>query len=187
MTSPDHPFWMEASEELRLIQAARRGKTSAYAELVRWHHATLFRLTYALTRSEPSAVSLAREAVARGQKGIGHIPDEQRFLPWLTRIARNLAVAHNRRAAGDASAAAASPPAAVTSGRIDATTAERFERALADVDVDDQLILALCLVERLAYSDIEKVLMLPQGSVLARISNARVRIEEGLGPAEAAA
>ena len=186
-TPPGHPFWMDPGEELRLVKAARGGKDSAYARLAERHRETLFRIVYAVTRSERGAREVVEATEERGAKGIRHIPENQRFLPWWIRIARNLAVARARRQAGGETGAPLDPPTAVISGRMTPTAAWRLDRALLGLELDDQLVLALRLVEGLSYAEIERVMMLPQGSVLARISVARGRIEDRLASREAAA
>ena len=186
-TSPDHAFWMDAGEELQWVKAARGGKDSAYSRLAERHRPTLFRIVYAVTRSERGAFEVVEATEERGAKGIRHMPENQRFLPWWIRIARNLAVARARRLAGSEAGATPEPPTAVISGRMSPTVAWRLDRALVGLELDDQLVLALRLVEGLSYAEIERVMMLPQGSVLARISRARASIEDRLEPREAAA
>lgn len=180
-TPPERPFWMDPGEELRLVKAARAGKVSAYSQLAERHRATLFRVIYAVTRSERGARAVVAATEERGAKGIRHMPEHQRFLPWWIRIARNLAVARARRLAAGGPAATPDPPTAVTSGRMSPAAARRLDRALAGLGLDDQFVLALRWVEGLSCAEIERVMMLPQGSVPARVSQARGSIEDRLG------
>ena len=185
--SPDHAFWMDAGEELRLVKAARGGKDSAYSRLAERHRATLFRIVYAVTRSERGTLEVVEATEERGAKGIRHMPENQRFLPWWIRIARNLVVARTRRLAGDEVTATPDPPTAVISGRMSPAAAWRLDRALVGLELDDQFVLALRLVEGLSYAEIERVMMLPQGSVLLRISQVRGSIEDRLESRDVAA
>src|SRR5262245_25965833 len=149
----DRLFWMDAGEELRLVHKARRGEATAYATLIGWHQATLFRLTYAITLSRTAAISLLKETTEKGLQGIRHMPEDQRFFPWWLRITRNLAVARSRRMAGSVGEGVGRPTA-VSAGRVEVDVASRLMRGLQQVDVDDRIALALRLVEGLNYVEI---------------------------------
>ena len=166
---------------MRLLEAARRGGTSAYSALVRHYYASLFRMAYALTRSRGEAVSMVKETVARGLEEVRQVPEDRPFFPWWLWIMRNLLLARLRALGGRSPAPPDDPAAATKAGGLDPSVVERYERALADVEPDDQLVLALRLVERLPYEQIERVLMLGPGTVPTRISNALARIQVGLG------
>ena len=152
-------------QEVELLAAARDGDLSAYLELVRYYQEPVYRLAYALTRHPEDAASLARETFARGWKGLSGYPERRRFLPWLLRIERNLAVATARRRGPRAIDAASNPGCSASD--LDLLT------AFAALRPDEQMALCLRSVERLPYVEIAAILDIPQSAAILRIASAR--------------
>jgi RNA polymerase sigma-70 factor (ECF subfamily) len=153
----------ELNPEVELIAAARDGDLPAYLELVRYYQEPVYRLAYALTRNPDDAAGLARETFARGWKGLSGYPEKRRFLPWLLRIERNLAVTLARRRGPS------SRPAASDGSASDA----QLLTAFAALRPDEQMALCLRSVERLPYIEIAAILDISQAAAILRIAQAR--------------
>jgi RNA polymerase sigma-70 factor (ECF subfamily) len=182
----DQNLWLEEARESSLILAAQKGDRRAFRALVEHYQRPVYRLTYALTRDHERAADLAREAFSRAWSGIAGIPSGKRFVPWLLRIARNLSVAHDRRRADDAMPSAPHDPGRAEPNGDDGA-ARRMRDSLAALRPDEQMALALRIVERLPYATIAKFLDHSVGVTLSRLSTARGVLCERVGDLDGAA
>lgn len=142
---------MDTSREATLVADAQGGSREAFLELVRHYRAPIYRLAYAMTRSEAGAQTLAGETFVRAWTGLAEFPTGRRFFPWLLAIAR------------------ATPREPAAPHEQEDSLLESFD-ALRE---DDRLALALCAVERLGYEEISVLLRVPIGIATMRISQAR--------------
>ncbi len=78
-----------------LILRARRGDGAAWEALVRMYQQPVFRLAYLLLGDADDAEDVAQEAFVRAFQALERFDLSRPMLPWLLRIAANLA--HNRR------------------------------------------------------------------------------------------
>ena len=184
--------WMEHGREAALVLAARRGELPALFELLRAFQLPLWRVCFALTRHRGECELLVQETARRAQKNIKQLPEGQSFLPWVLRLARNLALAEARRRAGEPrTAVAALRPDGTrwedgTRGVIDVAFEQRLLTAVAALSEDEQLVLALRLFERMPYAEIANALEQPLTATMHRVATVRERLEQPT-PGEAAA
>lgn len=184
--------WMEHGREAALVLAARRGELPALFELLRAFQLPLWRVCFALTRHRGECELLVQETARRAQKNIKQLPEGQSFLPWVLRLARNLALAEARRRAGEPrTAVAALRPDGTrwedgTRGVIDVAFEQRLLTAFAALSLDEQLVLALRLFERMPYAEIANALEQPLTATMHRVATVRERLEQPT-PGEAAA
>lgn len=176
--------WLESGREAGLVLSAQRGELSALYELLREYHRPLYRLCFALTRDRVAAAQLVEETARRAWKGLAQLPVGKPFFPWLVRITRNLAVTQARRNAGDVRPTArplARPAGDPWGGEFASLADVEFEQralvAFEHLSADDQLALALRLIERLSYADIALVLDTTPGAVMHRLSTLRENLE----------
>jgi RNA polymerase sigma-70 factor, ECF subfamily len=168
MTARSYPIaWMELELEQDLVEAAQQGDRDAYLELVRHYQRPVYRLAFAMTRNAEDAASLALEAFVRAGKGLKDLPESRRFFPWVLRIARNLAVSLARKRAGSR-----------RPGEGDSLL-----HSLEELRPDEQMALALRVVQRLKYADIAVLLDTSLGAAMVRLAQARALL---LGRADAA-
>lgn len=187
--------WKDPGEEAALVTRAQRGDRAAFMVLVRYYDRSVHRIIYALVRDAEKSAGLTHETLMRAWRGIQHIPAGQSFYPWLTRLARGLAIAHARRrtpatepGVRDLPGAAAAPGAEDEPGTIHAARARACENAFVELGVDYQTILVLRVAERLSYSEIAKTLDIPLGATLSRLASARAALRTRLAePGEKAA
>ena len=168
MTPQSSPIaWMDSELEQELIEAAQQGDRDAYLELVRHYQRPVYRLAFAMTRNAEDATSLAQEAFVRAGKGIKDLSESRRFFPWVLRIARNLAVSLARKKAGSRKPGDGDP----------------LLRSFEELRPDEQMALALRVVQRLKYADIAVLLDTSLGAAMVRLAQARALL---LGRADAA-
>jgi RNA polymerase sigma-70 factor (ECF subfamily) len=189
--------WKDPAEEAALVSRAQRGDRASFLTLLRYYDRSVHRIVYALVRDPEKAGALTHETFMRAWKGVQHIPAGQTFYPWLTRLARGLAITHARRrvAAPELGvrdpSSESEPEAEVALEVVDPTDAERAvrcEHAFSELNVDQQTILVLRVSERLSYSEIAKTLDIPFGATLSRLASARAALRARLaGPGKKAA
>jgi len=181
--------WLDESEEAGLVRAAQQGSRHAFLALVDHYHRPLYRLAFALARRRDDAAAITQESFARAWAGIHGIPEGKRFFPWLLRMARNLSVAQARRRAGEPTAPPDLNALATEEQRDEAENEYRILDAFRSLRPDEQMALALRVVEGLHYGAIASWLDQPVGVTLTRLSTARgfllAKNEERTGGGEA--
>ncbi len=170
--------WMEAGKESGLVLSAQRGDRDAFLELVRHYQRPIYRIAFALTRDPDDASELTKQVLAHTWKDLKHLPAGRALYPWLTRLARSLSVVVRRRRAG----VPKTPPAHAAGAGISRERIEREQRVLdafAALAPDDQLALALRVVEKLSYEDIAASLEVPARTAMSRLASAREQLRTG--------
>ena len=168
-----HTPWLDAEEEATLVRAAMEGNRHSFLALVDHYHRPLYRLAFALARRRDDAEAITRESFARAWAGMHAFPVGKRFFPWLLRMARNLSVAQARRRAGEPTAAPDLNALETQEERDDASNEYRILDAFRSLRPDEQMAMALRVVEGLRYGAIAAWLDQPVGVTLTRLSTAR--------------
>jgi DNA-directed RNA polymerase specialized sigma24 family protein len=137
--------WMHAVEEAGHVQKARAGDRRALVALLRHYDLPLYRLAFALTRDVQAAVAIARTLALRARDGVRYMPEDIRFFPWAAQIVRKLA--HSQPPAGAAASAAVGAAPRAEADVVE--LAARLLRTMAELDSNEQVALALRVVELL--------------------------------------
>ena len=166
-------IWLEESEEHGLVRSALQGNRQAFLALADHYLKPVYRLTFALTRDRDVAAGIAREAFGRAWFGLKGMPDGKRFFPWVLHLARNLAVAHVRRHAGELPGVVPAAEDVSAEERDDAVREQALRETLRALRPDEQTALALRIVERLSHAEIAALLDQPPVIALARLASAR--------------
>ncbi|HME36300.1 MAG TPA: sigma-70 family RNA polymerase sigma factor, partial [Candidatus Sulfotelmatobacter sp.] len=85
------------SEELSLVQAAKRGDDSAFEELVRRYDRNVFRIAQHITQNREDAEDVVQEAFLKAYGNLQQFQEQSKFYTWLVRIAVNEALMKLRR------------------------------------------------------------------------------------------
>ncbi|PYX47475.1 MAG: RNA polymerase subunit sigma-24 [Acidobacteria bacterium] len=85
------------SEELTLVQAAKRGDDSAFEELVRRYDRNVFRIAQHITQNREDAEDVVQEAFLKAYGNLSKFQEQSKFYTWLVRIAVNEALMKLRR------------------------------------------------------------------------------------------
>jgi RNA polymerase sigma-70 factor (ECF subfamily) len=184
---------MEPGREAGLLLAAQRGELPAFFELLRAHQRPLWHLCMALTRHRGESELLVQETSRRAWKNIRQARVGQPFFPWLVRMVRSFAVAQERRRAGERrlSVGALRPDGKAWesggSGAHELGYEYGILAAFAELSVDEQILLALRLFERLPYAEISTTVELSLTATMHRIATIRERLEVTLQKTDRAA
>lgn len=83
----------------KLVSSYRSGNEEAFAELLKRHHAKVFSTIYLIVKDRYVAEDLLQEAWTKAVNTIraGRYNEEGKFLPWIIRIAHNLAIDYFRK------------------------------------------------------------------------------------------
>ncbi|HEV2413669.1 MAG TPA: sigma factor [Candidatus Dormibacteraeota bacterium] len=75
--------------EAELIQAARRGDGAAFAELLRPHYQSAFRVAYGLLHDSTEAEDAVQEAAFKAWRRLGNLREGSSLRPWFLAIVAN--------------------------------------------------------------------------------------------------
>ena len=89
-----------AVSDSQLISQYKNGNEEAFAELVNRHKNKIYTTIYLIVKDQYIAEDLLQETYVKVVNTIksGRYNEEGKFLPWVTRIAHNLAIDHFRKA-----------------------------------------------------------------------------------------
>ena len=139
---------------------------------------TLRRYAWALLRNESDADDLVQDSVLRAIDRIDSFRTDAELRPWLFTIMHNLYVnrwRRNRRhaqvMADDAEADLAVSPSQPASMEV-----RDVLRGLDTLPDDQRQVLLLVAVEGFHYDEVARVLGVPTGTVMSRLSRARDRL-----------
>jgi len=83
----------------KLVSLYKEGNEEAFAELLNRHKSRIFTTIYLIVKDSYVAEDLMQEAFIKAIRTIkeGRYNEEGKFLPWITRIAHNLAIDNFRK------------------------------------------------------------------------------------------
>lgn len=79
----------EASDDLALVHASKRGDLAAFEKLVKRYDRKLFRIAQHLTHNREDAEDVVQEVFLKAFLHLGQFREDAKFSTWLTRIAMN--------------------------------------------------------------------------------------------------
>src|ERR1700756_4902325 len=85
------------SDELALVQAAKRGDVGAFEELVKRYDRNVFRIAQHITQNREDAEDVVQEAFLKAYGNLNQFQEQSKFYTWLVRIAVNEALRKLRR------------------------------------------------------------------------------------------
>ncbi|MCS6842077.1 MAG: sigma-70 family RNA polymerase sigma factor [Roseiflexus sp.] len=182
-----------ANEELRLVAAAQRGDVESFNALVRLYEGRVYNLCYRLLGDADSAADAAQDAFLSAYRHL-HAFRGGSFRSWLLRIATNVCYdalrARQRRPvvslnAPDETAAEESSSLQIvdTSESPDEFALRRelaraIEAGLAQLPLDQRLVVVLCDLQGLTYEEIAEVTGANLGTIKSRLSRGRARLRD---------
>ncbi|MDT1062235.1 RNA polymerase sigma factor [Paracoccus sp. CPCC 101403] len=159
---------------------------AAFAEALIALLPNLRRYALSLTRRADQADDLVQQTVERAIANAGSHDPAQRLEPWLFRIMRNGFIDQTRRqrSAGvqldvhDMPEALPIDPTPALEARL---MLRNVETAMAELHPEQREILHLVCVEEMTYAETARILDIPIGTVMSRLSRARLALSERLG------
>lgn len=171
-----------------LVEQARAGDESAYAELVGRHQRRVYAVAYRVTGSHEDALDVAQEVFVKAHAKLGSWAPRAPFGAWLIRLAVNRAIDHRRqnrrrdaRHSEQVTLQESAPPrsntaeAEVRRGEIDA----RVRKAMDVLSPAQRTAFVLRHYEDMSMAEIAPVLGCSVGSVKVHLFRAvrRLRAE----------
>lgn len=146
----------------------------------------LYRYALSLSRQREVAEDLVQITVERAIKAQDRHDPATRLDSWLLRILRNAWIDMTRRTRtrgteielDDAPEADPVDGPRVTEARLMLAAAER---AMARLPVEQREVLVLVCYEELSYAETAEILGVPRGTVMSRLSRARLALARELG------
>lgn len=184
-----------ASSDWELVQRARTGDHDAFRELVERYQRKIAALALGMLRNREDALDIVQETFTKAYQGLDRFKGDAAFYTWVYRIAYNLCVDQQRRAAKeplltldadeDARPAHALPaddphPDQPFARARDAEIARRVREAIRDLTPDHRAVILLRELEGLSYAEISQVLECPKGTVMSRLHYARRQLQRRL-------
>ena len=180
---------LEGEKDEGLAARAAGGDRRAFDALVTRHRRAVYRLCWAATGNHADADDAAQETFVRVYRSLPSYDPARPFGPWLRKIAWNCGLSIRRSGnAGVHPVAATDAPEAVdpAPGPEESATGNeerrRVANAMAALPAELRTVMVLRAVEGLSYSEIALVAEIPAGTVMSRLSRARKRLLDALGP-----
>jgi RNA polymerase sigma-70 factor, ECF subfamily len=175
------------------VARAAHGEPAAFDGLVANRIDGLYRLAFAILRSEADATDAVQQAFVRAWRELPRLRDLDRFDAWLGRITVNVCRDELRRRsrrrvrevaaeAGGDGREAADPRAVDLETHVGRS--DEIRRAFAALSVNQRSILVLHHVEGRTVEEIARILAIPSGTAKWRLFSARQALERALAEAE---
>lgn len=158
----------------------RIGKNRRLRQEICAQHDRLYRLAWSWCRDQHQAEDLVQEAMAKGLSKLDSLREESRLGVWLTRIMANLFRDQFRRqreeTGNDMEAVEEenTPERTVDRDQL----IERTREAIALLNEDQRQVVTLVDIAGFSYADTAKILDVPVGTVMSRLSRARGKLRE---------
>jgi RNA polymerase sigma-70 factor (ECF subfamily) len=178
-----------SGDEDALVRSAQAGDPRAFAELVRLHRRSVYRICYGITRRHEDADDLAQETFLRAHRAFSRFRAGEPLMPWLARIAINQAYSlfrHRKRRpetsleplveAGEQWGVDDDPADHAVSAESRRLVAAAFDR----LGLEHRAVLALRVEHEMSYEDIARTLNVPIGTVMSRLARARAELKKHL-------
>lgn len=189
--SQSEPPLPDDEDDKRLMGLVASGDDDALRLLVERHHPRLVGYLRGEVGSQTTAEELALEVFVRLHRAAGRWRPEAKLSTYLIHIAHNLVLNEWRRRSRKPTTAlefAAEPGDKThTSARKVTELDEAFQRAVAQLPLEQRTAILLVVQQELPYEEIAEIMGVPVSSVKTWIHRARTRLRELLkdfyGPA----
>jgi len=168
-----------------LVRRCRQGDPLAWETLVRRFQGRVYGLAYHYLGNAEEARDLAQDVFVRIYTRLETCTNEETFVPWMIRIARNLCIDRMRRLKARPQAVGTPVDEMTHLASGHPGPEERFDsrfrrslvrRALAKLGGVSREIIILKDMQGLALEEIAKMLNLPIGTVKSRSNRARIQL-----------
>ena len=182
-----------AASDWELVQRTRAGDRDAFRELVERYQRKIAALALGMLHNREDALDIVQETFTKAYQSLDRFKGDAAFYTWVYRIAYNLCVDQQRRAAKeplltlDEDARPGRPlpggdphPDQPFASARDAEIARRVREAIRDLTPDHRAVILLRELEGLSYEEISQVLECPKGTVMSRLHYARRQLQRRL-------
>lgn len=168
-------------DESSLIRHAAQGDMQAWESLMQAHQQAVFRLAYLILGDPDDAQDVAQETFLRAWKNLRRFDPLRPLLPWLLRIAANLA-RNRHRSAGRYFAALIrnfqreGAPATIEEKNVQHLESQQLWLAVRRLQLPDQQIVYLRYFLELSVAETAETLQVAEGTVKSRLNRALNRL-----------
>ena len=179
--------------EQELLEAAKNGDQTAFAQLVEANQTMVYNLAYRMTGSPEDAADLTQEAFLNAWRGLARFGGQSAFSTWLYRLTSNACIDFLRKEKkrvslsmtmddGSEERQAELPDERYSPHREleRKEAADALQAGLAALSPEHRQVLLLREQEGLSYAQIAQALELEEGTVKSRIARARISLRDFL-------
>jgi RNA polymerase sigma-70 factor, ECF subfamily len=177
--------------DAQLVLSCLRGDSSSWEEIVRRHTRRVHNLCYRFTGNATDAEDLTQEVFLRVYRTLGSYQSAHgAFATWLSSVTRNLLVDHYRRtrrdrltdSIDDTMPKVEEKHVTQTPHQVaeHAELSAQLQHALLQLSPELREAVILRDLQGLDYSEVQKVLQVPQGTVKSRINRGRIELADVL-------
>jgi RNA polymerase sigma-70 factor (ECF subfamily) len=168
-----------------LVRRFRAGEARAFETLVDRYKRPLYVLLVRIVGSADGAEDCLQECFVRLWKRLDEIDETRSLYAYLRKVAVNLGLNHLRaRARRRQATASAGRELAARSAPADDPVGEplvdEVREAIAGLEADQRVCLVLRVQEEMSYAEIAAATGTPLGTVMSRLSRARLALREKL-------
>jgi len=160
--------------ESELIEAAKRGDGVAFADLVRPHYQSAFKVAYGMLHDSSEAEDAVQEASFKAWRRLGNLRVGSSMRPWFIAIVANQCRGANRSRWWSVTKAQALDGQVVPS--VDIAAAVDVRRALLRLRHDDRLIVVLRYYLDMPFEEIATTLGITPKAARIRVERAVHRL-----------
>ena len=178
----------ELVDEQFLIAAAKDGSKTAYGKLVLKYQRRLVRLIFMMLGRIDAAEDIVQEALVKGYLALDSFEIDRPFYPWISRIARNLALNQIKKdekekvfsELDDNAIEIPDTSSNPLDSIIDRENDRRFAQAVLALPIPFRTVFVLRMIEKMSYDEIAEHLDISPGTVDSRLHRAREKLVEML-------
>lgn len=159
-----------------LVRRAVAGDEEAFGDLAERCRPWLYGICFRLVGDGATADDLVQETLVRALRDLTQLREENRFRPWLARVAVNVCRMHLRRVLGAPQALV--PESAAGAAEQRNSLEDETSEALLALDRRDRRLLALFYGEGLSHRELAEVLSLSASAVKSRLHRSRERLRK---------
>ncbi len=178
--------------ERRLLKGCRAGDPGAVETLFKEHRDHSYRLAYRLTGSHADADDVLQHAWLQAFQGLANFDGRSRFATWFYRIVVHAAVDRNRKNLRkrfvtlfdnhEEEAESRRPESSPIERAQSREFATALDEAIGELPADLRAAVTLVGFEQMSYREAAEIQRVPEGTLAWRVSEARKRLAEKLGP-----
>jgi len=171
-----------------LVVAAREGDRRGFETIVRTYQKRVYGLALRMTRRHDVADEIAQETFVRAFTNLDRFELGRPLMPWLARIATNLALNHlasapvRRETSLPDDHEPPAPRSASHDGEplralLSSELTRALDAAIEKLPAEQKAVFVLKVQEELRYEEIAEVLGISLGTVMSRLSRARAKLK----------
>ena len=171
---------MEKFDE-NLVTMSKQGDMQAFKELIIRHQGKVAGVVKSMLRSAPEADDVGQEVFIRFYKALDKFKGESAVGTYLIRIAINLSLNEiKRKKRSNSFFAREEEGRAEAVEETDVDTKEMVNSEIRRLDPEFQSVVTLRMIEGYSTQETAKILGVPLGTVLSRLSRAQKKLKVGL-------